>query len=900
MNRFFFYLKYAWRSVWRGGQLSLFAIACIAVGVGTLVGLQSLSSSIRETLVGDFQVRAGGDVVGNVNFSNFYQRTLAPQAAQLLNGLKSTGQVQDWTGLNTHSVQITGYFNVPPTVYIVDPAHFPLFGHIDMVEPVGANFQQLLAEPNSIIISKSIWEAKGYRLGEEIEVSSLIDFTRTGGSTTLKIVGVIDPDIPGVNFDPGLFVGFGIVSQQTGRQFLLEPEVIPTTYFVKVTPGTDPQFVVNTLEAFNKAKAGRYPFFNQVRTASQVISQNSQNLQPVDQVLTYIGLIAMLIGGIGSINTMLVVVRQRTVEIATIKALGLKPRQTMLIFTWQIIIMGLLGSLAGILIGIGLGFLMRSIVEQLFQRALAWSLYPGPILTGLFTGTLVAGMFGLLPAFTAARVPPVEVLRQQGGGLPRLGNLPTLLAGILLTLGLGLIAGVLLGQILLGVGLAYLTLGVLVAVTALMYLVVYLTGKFPFSFSPSFKLAIRNFQRQRGRTAATLTVITVSLFLVSLIAIVSDTIQTTLRQTLDYNLGFNAGAVNVYSRRDEDLKNSFEKDVPGIQKIFVSNTVGANLQNINGHPLDTNRAIAAGNCGLFLDQDTADNISLKSAIQVSGRSLAGTESISPNGPQKVLAGRNFTPADMDKRVMLVSEAEANCYGIKVGDTVALRLRSNNFGNGSRSTGVSLSVIGIVSKGTAGTNFEQGFVVPFEIVNQAGAQFSIFFMQIDPPLIQPALTQIQKSLYGNFVFNFTDLINRFTNLVNSILALPLLLSLLSLLGGSILIANNVALSVLERRKEVGVLKALGAKPRRVLGMLLWESGILGLLGSVLGIGGALVVMSVVQFLVNRSTVYANLSITFSPLTLGLVIGLGVGLALVATVLSAWRAVKEKPIVVLRYE
>jgi putative ABC transport system permease protein len=115
---------------------------------------------------------------------------------------------------------------------------------------------------------------------------------------------------------------------------------------------------------------------------------------------------------------MLVVVRQRTTEIATIKALGLKPRQTLIIFTWQIIFMGLLGSLVGIFIGIGLGFIMRNIVEQLFQRSLAWSLYPGSILTGLFVGTVVAGMFGLLPAFTASRIPPAKVLRQQGSDLP--------------------------------------------------------------------------------------------------------------------------------------------------------------------------------------------------------------------------------------------------------------------------------------------------------------------------------------------------------------------------------------------------------------------------------------------------------------------------------------------------
>jgi ABC-type lipoprotein release transport system permease subunit len=66
---------------------------------------------------------------------------------------------------------------------------------------------------------------------------------------------------------------------------------------------------------------------------------------------------------------------------------------------------------------------------------------------------------------------------------------------------------------------------------------------------------------------------------------------------------------------------------------------------------------------------------------------------------------------MNQKVLLVSEAEARCYSIKVGDKVTMRLRSNNFGNGSRTGGpVDLTVIGIVSKGTAGTNKDSSLLL----------------------------------------------------------------------------------------------------------------------------------------------------------------------------------------------
>lgn len=909
MRRFPFYLKYAWRSVQRNRRLSFFAILCVAVGVGTLVALQFLTVSIRETIAGNVQARAGGDIVASVNFSNYYQSRLSPKAQDLFNKLKAEGKLLDWTGRNSHNIQITGYYNVPPSVYVVDPATFPIYGTIEMLEPKGGDFRKLLAEPDAIIISKSLWQTRNYQLGDYIEVSSLIDFTRAGDrKADLKIVGVIDPTLPGINFDPGLFIGFGVVSPKTAEGFLQRAETIPTTFYLKTAPGADTQAIINELLDFNKNTANYFPFFADIRTAHQIVGESIKNLEPVEQSLLYIGLLGILIGGLGCINTMLVVVGRRTTEIATIKALGLKPRQTLTIFTLEVLILGAIGSIAGLFVGTVLSLVMRNIVEGLFGRPLEWGLYPGPLLMGLVVGTLSSALFGFLPAYAAGRVRPAVVLRnQQTNALPQIGNFPTLAIILLTTLALGLLAGVLLGQIALGIIIAFVTLLAALLLVGLMYLVVFLTGKLPApARGPNFKMALRSFNRHRARTATTLLVITVSLFFISLITIISDSIRTTVAETFDFNLGFNAGAVNIHSRNDEQLQAKFEREVPGLQKIFISNAVGANLNAVNGQAPDVNAALKLGTCGPYIFQDTdGDNaFQLKSSIQLNGRSLAKGESISPNGPQQVLSGRNFTPADMNRPVLLVSEEEARCYGIKVGDKVALRLRANNLGQGITRTrgGFEFEVIGIVTKGTAGTSFEQGFVAPFSIVNAAGADFSIFLMQIDPGKVEAALTQIQGDLYGNFVFDFSGLISVFTKLLNQLLAFPMLLSLLSLASGSILIANNVALAVMERQSEVGVLKAIGAKRGRVLAILLWENALLGLLGGLIGIGGSLGLVSLLPGLIRSISKqnYVNLLVVWSPWQAGLLMALGVGLAIAATTLSAWRAVQEKPLVVLRYE
>jgi ABC-type antimicrobial peptide transport system permease subunit len=271
---------------------------------------------------------------------------------------------------------------------------------------------------------------------------------------------------------------------------------------------------------------------------------------------------------------------------------------------------------------------------------------------------------------------------------------------------------------------------------------------------------------------------------------------------------------------------------------------------------------------------------------------------------------------MDKPVLLVYQDEAARFGLHPGDKVSLTISGGGIGQGqgglnlrgsssASSSGqvVEFEVIGIIQPVSTTIQFERGWVAPYKIVNQAGINISFFYMLVDRAQIKTTLTKVQSLLVGGFVFDLGDLIDTFSKILDQILAFPLLLSLLSLFSGAILIANNVALAMLERRTEIGVLKAIGAKRRRVLNMLLWESSLVGLLGGLIGVGTGIGLALLIPVLVNatsRGSRAAIISITWSPLTALLLLALGAGLAIVATLISAWGAVQEKPLVVLRYE
>jgi putative ABC transport system permease protein len=119
--------------------------------------------------------------------------------------------------------------------------------------------------------------------------------------------------------------------------------------------------------------------------------------------------------------------------------------------------------------------------------------------------------------------------------------------------------------------------------------------------------------------------------------------------------------------------------------------------------------------------------------------------------------------------------------------------------------------------------------------------------------------------------------------------------LSLLAGAVIIANTVSLSTLERRRQVGVMKALGLKGRRVLMLMVLENGLIGSLGGLIGVG-----IGVLFTLLMSIGTQISITQSVSWGTVAILLGLSLLISLVATLLSAWTAATEKPLNVLRYE
>jgi len=134
----------------------------------------------------------------------------------------------------------------------------------------------------------------------------------------------------------------------------------------------------------------------------------------------------------------------------------------------------------------------------------------------------------------------------------------------------------------------------------------------------------------------------------------------------------------------------------------------------------------------------------------------------------------------------------------------------------------------------------------------------------------------------------------SSLLATFSAFPTMVALLGLVVGGVVIANSVALTTLERRREIAVMKAVGLQRERVLGMILLENGIMGLIGGLIGVG-----LGVLMLVILLSASGSSLSVIPFGTAL-LLMGLCIGVALIAATTTAWGASGEKPLNVLRSE
>jgi putative ABC transport system permease protein len=905
-----FYLRYSTRSLARDGFRTVLAVFCIAVGVMAIVSLQLAGLTVRHSLTGDLREANGGDVS-----MQSFQAPLSAADLGYLDQLKDQGLVKSWTPVLTASVTArhAGGRPRPVNVQVVDPALYPLVGKLPFTEPRNGSLQALLGQRSQAVIDTTTQMELGVSVGDRIELISPL--------APLEVTVA------------------GIVSGAGGLTPVAQVTLSQDTY--RAATSTEPLFDgVNVTTPGHKQMAAVKAALQQhfpvasVRSTDDLLRSQEDTSRQIARFLDVVGLLALLVGGIGIANTMQVLLSRRRVEIAMLKTTGFRRQDLYVLFGLEAVWLGLVGGAVGAAAGTGLSFGVARLIENVLGQHLEPQIDGGAILAGLAVGVGTALTFGLLPIVRAAQIRPLAILREtsergwrqrlsSGALLGLLGLLFTSLAFAVLgdvRLALFGVAGALVGLALLAAAFAGVgfTVGLIpvperrgwrqalflvppllasLAVTyflppvgvllLLLTIAAWLITLTPASWKATARLGLRGIGRQPARTATTLVALFVGVFCVGLIAVLGVDIRGKLDQALSNQASYNLLAFQ--SARTGDKVGPMLSSVPGLQGERQYVTMSATPVAVK------NEKIADFASRIGVQPDSGETSWYYSVGSLEGTDLArgrlpdvklGADSSQPGGK----AGRLLSAADAGTTNVLGGEELLGPpWNLKPGDSLTLaEPRSHE----TRT----LTLVGFYAR-TGFFNFQFGALkVDSGLVSAWGGDDAaiVYSLKVDSRSKLLAIDRLDTQAPAALVVDIADLAAIVDRILGNLLVLLTALASLALLAGGIIIANAVALAMLERRREIGIMKSLGFASRAVLAQVLFENALLGALSGT----AAVAVVALATDLLGRFVFQTSLEVDL-PLSVAIVAGSALLAALVAG-LVAWAPSRVRPLEVLRYE
>jgi predicted lysophospholipase L1 biosynthesis ABC-type transport system permease subunit len=905
------YWSYATRSLARNGQRTLLAIFCVAVGVLAIVSLELVGGMIGGAISGNVRDTNGGDVQVRSDVTPLTQRQL-----QNFDALQSQGVITAWTAATVAGAQTyekngdvqfysVGAINTA-TFHLVDPPTF--------LNPSGDTLSQALVG-NNAVATQQLLQQLGAHVGDDLNIE-----TTDGRTLNVHIAAEIATS---GEFNSAL----AIVSLDTYAA-AASTSGLPVTYtvvYANVPGGT----AANQDTA--KKDIGALLPRTRVTTVNDAIQSNKDSVQNITYFLQIVGLLALLIGGVGIINTMQVLLRRRRTEIAMLKTAGYRQADLYGLFGLEAGLLGLIGGIIGAAAGIGVSFILRAFVENAFFIHLPAQIDAKTVLLGAVIGFATALIFGIMPIVQASRVRPIAVLRELPEGAGGASVLLSIGLGVLVAVLYFLLAAIILGNASVaifavgGTGIfllllsLFFTLVVLIisklpvlerftwwylllivgalAVSALLTIVVpgfgilllavsvfgLLIVILPRAWKVSFRMALRNIGRQKARTVTTLVALFIGLFVIGTVVALGQNIQDKIASAVANQVTYNSYVIAGTNNRSQ--VDAALRQVGGIQKQQTNILASGVPLQVNGIPLDQILAATTDSSEKKIGKDELlSYLSAVSGFDLAHGSVPDVKLMRSGGGN---AGTNLTAADAGTNAVLVSSRAAfPPLNLKVGDTITI-------GDQNGEHPVTLTVKGFYTDLTiiSGALYTDNSVA---LSVSGGHPFYAYSLKIDPAQATQKLQQIRRLVPSVQTFNLADFLNEFVKILDNFVGMITAIASLTLLAGLIIIANAVALAMLERRRELGILKAVGYTSRSVLGEVLVENGIVGFTGGVL----AMLLVTLFLTVIAKAIFKTDLGVG-APLVLLLVAGAAV-ISMVVAAAVAYQSTRVRPLEVLRYE
>jgi putative ABC transport system permease protein len=706
---------------------------------------------------------------------------------------------------------------------------------------------------DEVAINGGLADATGYRVGDRIDVLTLAP------RRTFTVVGVF-----GYFGDRGSLAGETMVAFTTPvaqRLLLGEPDVF-TAIDLKRGPGVTQQQLRDRVAA---ELGPQYRVQTGEELAAQASQQIDEGLAFFNYILIGFASVALFVGVFLILNTFSIIVAQRMRELALMRAVGASRAQVVSSVQLEAALVGLVSSVVGLALGVGVGRLLAWLYATFLGGGVALArlaVPPAAAISAFAVGILVTMVAALLPALRAARIPPVAAMQEAAAADRPLGRITlagaavTGLGGVLLWAGLTDNAGAGKALTALLVGLLLTLTGVALLTPILARPVVSVLGNVFARWTPG-RLGGRNSARNPRRTAITAAALMVGVAMITGINVVLSSVTVSLNRVLD--------------------------TLVHVDLVIAGEQMGPLPPTFEDTVLDRTRTLpgAARVLGVYSDIGLVDGQQTEIAAVSDSATLRAMFGMTP---------KEGTLDGLGAGQLLVDEQTAASLGRHAGDTVRVQL-SKGEPRVFTIAGVYTSTPGVrgwlASRADIATfrtdRPSQGFIEAAPGVPIADLEAQIETLLADSPEVGVA----DRSGY----------LRQQTRSLDTVLAMVQLLMTLSIIIAVLGIVNTLALSIIERTRELGLLRAIGLRRRQLMSMIGVESVVISAFGTLLGLVVGVALGSATAAGLREQGV-TTIGLPWGQLLVYLALGLVIGV--IASVIPAIRAARLNVLGAIAYE
>ncbi|MFG2194282.1 ABC transporter permease [Streptomyces sp. NPDC048639] len=649
--------------------------------------------------------------------------------------------------------------------------------------------------PTEVMVDGDTAEKHKLKLGDELRTIAVT------GDFRAKIVGIAAFKVT----NPGAAVVY--FDTETAQRKLLGGKNVYTSVSATADAGvTDEQLKKNVASELG----GGY----KVQTQKEAADSSREGIGDFLDVMKYAMLgfagVAFLVGIFLIINTFSMLVAQRTREIGLMRAIGAGRRQVNRSVLIEALLLGFVGSVVGVGAGVGLAVGLMKLMGLLGMHLSTADLtvkWTTPVV-GVTLGVVVTVLAAYLPARRAGKVSPMAALRDVGTPADRRTGWVRAVLGLVLTGagGAGLYAAAkadkaVEGSMFLGLGVVLTLIGFVVIGPVLAGYVVRVISVIVLRmFGPVGRMAERNALRNPRRTGATGAALMIGLALVAGLSVVGSSMVASATDQLDKSVGADFIVQSDTGQPIQPQAAKALRTATGVDHVTEYKNLATRITTPDGRTGDAGLVAADPTYAQDLRRETV------------------------SGELSAAYGRN---------AMSVGDTYAKKHGIKVGDRLKVAFQD---GETAR-----LKVAAITSDDSSvdkGVNYTSIATAERHLPEKRMPLNTIMFAKAEAGKEKAAYTALKDSMkeYPQYTVRdqtdykkqLKDQVGQLLNIVYGLLALAIIVAVLG-------VVNTLALSVVERTREIGLMRAIGLSRRQLRRMIRLESVVIALFGALLGLG-----------------------------------------------------------------